>query len=427
MGNKATIVKKIHGRLDWTSQVGYVTLNLFLKTEMQNHAAAVAYYFLLSIMPLILLIIFFFNSYMTGEHEIYSRFYSLLSSLSMKFDLDPLKNLSNASTAGHLTGGVSIITLLWSTMGLMESIQNSFGVIFSDSEKRSMISGWAVSLLIIPVSLALVLLTISGGYLSDQVAAYAQARPLAGDFLTTGFGFVSDLTFPALIWLLVFSAYFRLPGKKPRLRSTVLASFLCTLSFLALKLIFSHVLHIEKYKEIYGSIGSIIFILIWVYLVCVIFFLWAEFLYVSGKIDIIALEKIFISSRHAKNSFSAKIENFLFHRSARLFEKYGSFHRNGDVITKQNDDSRVIYFLYSGSLSFHREIDGKLTRLSSIPEGEIFGEMAYLLGERRTGTVIAEGECFLFILSPELFESLLSHSTTLSRRIIKSLCQRLAK
>ncbi|HQT27028.1 MAG TPA: cyclic nucleotide-binding domain-containing protein, partial [Burkholderiales bacterium] len=60
-----------------------------------------------------------------------------------------------------------------------------------------------------------------------------------------------------------------------------------------------------------------------------------------------------------------------------------------------------------------------------VKEGEMFGELAYLLGESCSATVIAESECFVFTLSPEMFESLMSSNPELSRLIIDSLCKRI--
>ncbi|NWG86621.1 MAG: cyclic nucleotide-binding domain-containing protein, partial [Hydrogenophilaceae bacterium] len=58
-------------------------------------------------------------------------------------------------------------------------------------------------------------------------------------------------------------------------------------------------------------------------------------------------------------------------------------------------------------------------------QGELFGEMAYLLGEPRTATVVAETEVIVLALPPQMLEELMRYSAPFSRRIIGSLCQRL--
>ncbi len=426
MHRKVPVLRRIQDKVNWFSQVGYVTLNLFLKTEMQNHAAAVAYYFLLAIVPLILLIIFIFNSLLGAYPELHARFLSLISTLDMALNIDPLKNINLSSNTGKLTGGVSILTLLWSSAGLMQSVQSTFDVIFADFEKRSLISVWAISLLVIPLACLIVVLAIFGSYLSDHPDFYLSGSPVPDMVLSAVFGFAQAVIPILLLWLVIFLAYYRLPSQKPAFLPTLVSSILCTLSVLAAKAVLGHALSVDKYNMIYGSVGAIIFALIWVYSACVIFFLWAEFLYAAGKIDVIALEKIFLDSRD-RGALAAKIEDFLFNRSTRIFEKYGFRYPKGEAIISQNEDSKSVYYLYKGEVGFYREEDGNRFRIRTLPQGEIFGEMAYLLNERRTASAIAETDCFLFVFSPETFDTLVNDSTKLSRRIIQSLCQRLAR
>lgn len=416
----------VKGKLDWFAQVGYVTLNLFLKAEIPNHAAAVAYYFLLAFVPLILLIIFIFNSLLGGYPEMHARFISLISSLDVALNIDPLKSINLSTNSGKLTGGISIVTLLWSSAGLIQSIQSTMDVIFADFEKRSVISGGMISLLVVPISCLVVVLALIGRYLSDHPDLHLTGMPFPDALIGQFFG-IAEMVVPViLLWLVVFLAYYRLPAQKPAFLPAIASSMLCTASILGAKAILGHALNVDKYNAIYGSTGEIIFVLIWVYSVCIVFFLWAEFLYASGKIDVIALEKIFMSSGK-KSGLASRVENLLFGRSARMFEKYGLHCREGDVIIRQNEDSKSVYYLYKGKIGFYDESDSGMQRIRSLDQGEIFGEMACLLNERRTATAIADTDCFLFAFSPGTFESLMNDSTRLSRRVINALCLRLAR
>nr|HQT25700.1 YhjD/YihY/BrkB family envelope integrity protein [Burkholderiales bacterium] len=250
--------------------------------------------------------------------------------------------------------------------------------------------------------------------------------PVLGDMLKHFFRMIGMLSSFAGIWFVVFLLYFQVPLKRPALSQAILYSFLCTLSLYALEGVLIHVVKIDYYIGFYGSLGDIIFVLIWVYLACILFFVWAQFLNVAGKIDVIALEKIFLAGEQ-RSRMEHRMEHVLFDRSSRIFEKYGRKCSRGDVIIRQNDDEGTIYYLYSGQVGLYRTNRDRELRMGGLRTGEIFGEMAYLLGERRAATVIAESDCFLFILSPETLEALLGYSTKLSRRIIESLCQRIAK
>lgn len=408
-------------------QVSYVSLNLFFKTKMQNHAAAVAYYSLLSVAPLMLLIVYLLDTQLIVFPEFGEAFANLVETAHLNFLTQNLQQKVGA-VAGllNIAGGLGILLLLWSSKGLMRSIQSAFAVIFSDSKRRNFIVSSLISLLAIPFIFFLLGMSVLGDYLVDHFDYASVNIPVLGHLLKFLFMLTGTLSSFIGIWFVIFLLYFQVPLARPGISSTLIYSFFCTLTLYGLQAVLIDVVKIDKYIDLYGSLGDIIFVLIWVYLASILFFMWAQFLYVAGKIDVIALERIFLEGED-RSRMEHRIEHFLFNRSSRIFDKYGRHCLRGDVIIRQDDDTGAIYFLYSGQVGLYRENHGKEIRMGGLKEGEIFGEMAYLLGERRTATVIAESDCFLFILSPETLEALIGYSTKLSRRIIESLCQRIAK
>ena len=418
-----TLFDTIRDRANWVLQVSYVTVNLFFKTKMQNHAAAVAYYALLSLAPLMLLMVYMLHTYFSGFPEFREAFDNLVSAAHLDFLNQNLEQKVGAvSGLLNLTGGLGILLLLWSSKGLMKSIQSAFAVIFADSKKRGFIVSSLISLLAIPFFLLLIGMSVAADHLADHYASLD--IPVFGDLLKSFLRLASSLATFLGIGFIVFLLYFKMPLARPGLASTLMNSLFCTLSLYGLESVLTHVVKIDKYVDLYGSLGDIIFVLLWVYMGSLIFFLWAQFLCVGAKIDVIALEKIFLESEDRSR---LGLDQFLFSRSRRIFEKYGQHCGKGETIIRQNEDTATIYYLYSGQVGLYRENQGRLIRLGGLRGREIFGEMAYLLGERRTATVVAESDCFLFILSPETLESLMTYSAKLSRRIIESLCQRIAK
>ena len=77
--------------------------------------------------------------------------------------------------------------------------------------------------------------------------------------------------------------------------------------------------------------------------------------------------------------------------------------------------------LYEG---FKAAIADYLREAYARGEGQLFGEMAYLLNETRTASVVAETDVTVLALPPHILEELMRHSAPLSRRIIDTLCQR---
>ncbi len=414
----------LRDRISWFTQVWYATLSLFLKTEMQNHAAAVAYYFLLSIVPLILVLFLTFNWALSDYPELHAKFVTLFGSMDDLLDIHLPKTVDKSPEMGQLAGGISMITLIWSSKGLLYSVQSAFGIIFPDFGKRSTLSAVAISLLIVPLALLVVTLALCGSFLTDHLDHYLPENAFFRGMLTHAFHISSFMVPIFLVWYAIFTAYYRVMLRKPGLILTLASSILCTLSFLALKHFLIDNPQIEEYGQTYGAIGNIVFVLICVYSLFVIFFLWAQFLYSAGKIDAFCLEKIFMESREL-TGFEKKLEDFFFKRSSRIFGKYGKTFKKNETVISQGELSTAVYYLYSGELGFYREQEKGRVKLGTLKSGELFGEMAYFLNESRTATVMAESDCFLFAISPEMLEVLLHDSPSLSRKIISLLCQRI--
>jgi membrane protein len=96
-------------------------------------------------------------------------------------------------------------------------------------------------------------------------------------------------------------------------------------------------------------------------------------------------------------------------------------------LIQEDDAGEEAFYLHSGRVELFKAINGEGRKLGELGPGELFGEMAYLLRERRTATVIAQTEVVALVLPPAMIEELMQYSAPLSRRIIAVLSQRLQR
>ena len=80
------------------------------------------------------------------------------------------------------------------------------------------------------------------------------------------------------------------------------------------------------------------------------------------------------------------------------------------IIFKQGSPGNYFYILKSGKANLIIDNIKKI----SINVGESFGELALLHGSPRTGTVIAETECYLWVLERKHFRKIVDHITKLN-------------
>jgi membrane protein len=313
------------------------------------------------------------------------------------------------------------LTLLLSSRGLVNAAQSAFGVIFpAEGRRRRFFTTWLLPLIIIPIAFGLLGLA---GLVQAVLSFFTHVELIAaahGVVLQT----LNSLFMLFVLWLLVFLAYWRLPVDRPPARQSAFVALLGSFSLLALFALFDHFFRLENYQSLYGALGGAVFVLIGAYFACVVFYLWAQCLFAVTRVDVEALEKLFLGG---SGEGASKLEGFVFGRANRLLEKYGRTYQPGEVLIEEGHESQDAFFLYSGSAAAYKSMNGGERRLGPLSEGQLFGEMAYLLKEKRTATVRAETEVVALVLPPAMLEQLMRHSAPLSRRIIATLCQRLEK
>jgi hypothetical protein len=187
-----------------------------------------------------------------------------------------------------------------------------------------------------------------------------------------------------------------------------------------LKFAFGIMTGMAKMNMLYGVIGALIALLLWVYLVCQVFFICAEFVYVCDRTDILVINKVFSVHSEEKRNI---LERFFFGRNSSMMKRYSDFYPEGALLFNQGDTSREVYYVYKGRVDVY--IEGAEKPIGIISEGNILGEMANLLGTPRTATAKAGEDSVIFKIEPEAFRELIGLNHRLSLRIINSLCERL--
>jgi membrane protein len=407
-------------QLDWLIQVAFTAWRMFTKNELQNHAAATAFYFLLSAAPLVLLVVYA-SQVLAWLAETSNLAAMLLAAFYNQFHLDQLMETGFIpSDTGAAVGGASLVTLVLSSRGLVNAVQSAFRVIFPADAKRKMIVSWTLPLIIIPTLFLLVILAV--------LAQGALSFLAQGDILGEASAYLLKVANTGLVlaaaWGLVFAAYWRLPLQHPRARLAMLFALFSTLTLALLLGGFGLFFSIAKYRAVYGALGGVVFVLIGAYFACLAFYFWAQCLYAVTKVDVAALERLFLGGDEAGGN---RLEGWVFGRAGRLLDRYGRAYTPGEQLIQEGDDSDCAYYLYDGRVGLYKRIDGHDKKLGTLEAGELFGEMAYLLKEKRTATVVAETEVTALALPPAMLEELMRFSAPLSRRIIGVLCQRLQR
>lgn len=98
----------------------------------------------------------------------------------------------------------------------------------------------------------------------------------------------------------------------------------------------------------------------------------------------------------------------------------------GQVLFHQNQESNGLIFVMSGI--FHVHLEGRELPLATVKAGEVIGEVGLLARGKRSATVSAQTEAFVWHLSLEVFEGLIKRGDSIVDGLLKGmgddLCRR---
>ena len=95
--------------------------------------------------------------------------------------------------------------------------------------------------------------------------------------------------------------------------------------------------------------------------------------------------------------------------------------KKGDVIFKEQEDGRFMYFIDSGRVKIVKKAGDDEATLVILDAGVFFGEMALITGNKRVASAVAYTDCKLHSMNKEAFDANLLHSVKFMRKILETL------
>ncbi len=100
--------------------------------------------------------------------------------------------------------------------------------------------------------------------------------------------------------------------------------------------------------------------------------------------------------------------------------------KEGDIIFKEDEENcKEMYVIDSGRVNIVKKVGDTDITLTTLDEGDFFGEMSLITGSKRSASAIAQTNCKLHTMDKETFELNLSKDITFMRNILETLAHRL--
>jgi CRP-like cAMP-binding protein len=170
----------------------------------------------------------------------------------------------------------------------------------------------------------------------------------------------------------------------------------------------------KKYNLIFGSLETVVILVLWVFYVALILLFCAELISSHQRRNLILLEKAFLKPRKK----IMKIEE-------RLFRKFGHMYPKDTYVFRQGDTGQEMYYILMGNVRVEKSAGQIKKVLAEMGPGEYFGEMAALIEAPRTASVQATEDSNVAVIDGDTFRSLLRESGEVSLFMLKEFSNRI--
>lgn len=251
------------------------TIQAFLDDKCLSLAASVAYYGFLSLFPLILFLIAVFSPVLQSpgvQDQLLAQVASYLPG-ARNLVLDVIQGVV---VAGGPIGVISALTLLWSASGIFGAASDAVNAAWDVRDPRPFVKQNALNLGLVVA--AGIFFFLSMGITAAYRFLSSMATPLVETFPVGALWGLVGILLPFLFSLAIFLLVYKiLPNTTVAWREALVGALLAAILFEVVKHIFTwYTQNLANYNLVYGSVGTVVVLLTWIYFSAAIMLLGAE-------------------------------------------------------------------------------------------------------------------------------------------------------
>ncbi len=416
---------------DFNSKI-YITIQAFINNDLLTVASAGAYNFLMSALPLFILTITVLLRVLNRSPQEIKNSLQAIPAFTKAFDVNRFFYvLANMGSFSYLEIFV-VIFVIWMARMFFASIQHSIRKVY---KKQIKIEPLKISLIvfvgeiIIIIFFVLLFIFLSAGneILKMNFMQNIFSKNIFGDenfgkniyFLLKTFFNIMPFLF---MQFFIFSVYYLMPPVKPSKKNAYFSSLSCTISYFAVKILFSIFRNTTGFTVVYGFFSNIILLLIEVWFFFFLFVFFAQFMYVTQFFKNFVVSQLYRMPSYNEKSFLLQLQRALFIEPPKEYQKKAITIKAGESIFEYGEESTELYYIISGAVRIIMP-----NKILDLEKGNSFGEFASLLNGKRTGTAIAITDCTLAVVPEKEFLETLSVDGAVSRHALKILSEYIAE
>jgi len=384
---------KFHGFLD----VVLDAIDNFSRNGDGNQAAAIALYAFLSIIPLFILSVLAAGRFL-GSQSHQGQLVEVVESFHPGFSGQLMSQLGQVDEKRGVLGWIGIATLIWLSSLIFGAIETALNISFRSRTQRNYFHSKLLAIAMIPLGWAIATASIA---LTTFATIFHQSA-------------LVRYVIPCAISVLFLTVIYRItPTRRLPMKLLFIGSLIFSAFMEPVKHGFAwYVANHTRYHEIFGSLETVVILVIYVFYVALLFLFCAEIMSSYERRDLILLERALVGSGG--------------NRSGRLFRKFGRPFPAGATVFQEGSLDKEMYFILAGRIRLERRAGRVRKALAELGPGDYFGEMAPLVDAPRAATAVACEDAELAVISGEIFRQLLRESDEVALHMLQEFSRRIS-
>ncbi|WP_433747294.1 YihY/virulence factor BrkB family protein [Falsibacillus pallidus] len=233
--------------------------------DVTGLAAELSYFFLLSLFPLLIFLFTLLPYLPISQEDILNFIRDYAPGETMKLIEGNLTEVMNNRSGGLLSFG--IIATIWSASNGMKAVVKALNRAYNVDETRSYLVARGMSIFLtfgmIIVFMVALLLPVFG----KQIGMYVFSHLGISGFFVSIWNALRFVISAIILFIIFIGIYYFAPSEKIRCLTAVPGAIVATIGWVLVSLAFSfYVGNFGNYSNTYGSIGSIIVLMVWLFL-----------------------------------------------------------------------------------------------------------------------------------------------------------------
>jgi membrane protein len=381
-----------------------------------NQAAAISLYAILSFIPLFILTMIVVGHTFGSHAKLQTEMIEAIRGFHPYFSESLLAQLGQIEQKKRVLGWLGIITLVWFSAMIFNAIETAMKIIFRSGKNRNYVVSKLLAISMIPMGWTIGIASVGLTYISTMLAKQPLLTKGEYAILPLLHGAMFRYVLPYLVMVVFFTIVYKvIPTVKVGLGSAFTAAVIFSALMEIAKHFFTwYVSNYTRYNVIFGSLETVVILVIWVFYVALILLFCAELISSYQRRNLILLEKAFLKT---KKRFMKTDE--------RLFKKFGRMYAKGTYIFKEGDTGQEMYYVLLGNVRVEKSAGQVKKVLAEMGPGEYFGEMAALIDAPRTASALATEDSNIAVVEGSTFRNLLRQSGDVSVFMLKEFSNRI--